>query len=950
MDQVEIDRRRLKFAQIQRAERADTEFTEERDEVERVREDRSREGLILLDRLGLDNNLASFRADLDAWSRLPGISAFAGFGMMFIHQLAKMSDDQERLGRLFSDVFTAPRDEEDAARKIDDLLAFVEAVKQGAQPAPRRVPFLASFFWSMQDKETWPCIWSSASDLLQLLGWLSSPVKYSSWYLDFRRIGQELGVTPDEYVRAFWWVHSRHFSGLDPSLRMRCADAGELLEAWYQERRYPSEADEEIARLQSIAINAELQLLSRAIKERVGQSLGKPMTVTPMQKRTAFSKSAAYRSDGSVVFALEGGFNAPSFRVWATDQGVAAGIYGGFPAQEKTGERWHERMAELVEHQMPDGCQFIKIRPAQTISRLEPAGAEFGGGDFFAGRWFDGDDAIDRIDFQDDVVAVAGLLRPTLDALLELIEAGTSTAPHPGPPPAGGDLAGLVREYRDAYGYPRQRDQWNKSEREPMAQSLLPEALEEFDPLSFRKIAVGNRYGNPGPQAHLNKTISSLTPEETERFAKSIKELLWGEGDEAARIDRILDPKDLGFTGLGSSVVLKLLAIAHPDRFIPVFPYGGKSGKRALMPLIGLEPPKEGGMSRGQLQVAANDLIRSALDPYFPSDLWGQAQFLYWLRAREQTPDVAVVDSLGPLADELLLDRDFLDEIVELLKDKGQVIFYGPPGTGKTFVAKKVAAALALDPARWAVVQFHPSTSYEDFFEGFRPDVNEDEQLRYELVPGPLALLADRAREAPSLDHVLVIDEINRANLPRVFGELLFLLEYRQEAVRTLYRPEDAFELPENLFFIGTMNTADRSIALVDAALRRRFHFIPFFPHEGPMAGVLARWLDRHNPKQAFIADLVDMINQELRERLGGPHLQIGPSHFMIKDLDMAKVERVWNYSIFPFIEEQLFGEWSEVEDYRFKPVWARFQKLGTATDPILAGDQVADEQGEPPG
>src|SRR3546814_12424614 len=81
----------------------------------------------------------------------------------------------------------------------------------------------------------------------------------------------------------------------------------------------------------------------------------------------------------------------------------------------------------------------------------------------------------------------------------------------------------------------------------------------------------------------------------------------------------------------------------------------------------------------------------------------------------------------------------------------------------------------------------------------------------------------------------MIIDEINRANLPKVLGEMLFLLEYRHEAVRTLYRPDDTFELPKDLWFIGTMNTADRSIALIDAALRRRFHFVPFFPNSGPM-------------------------------------------------------------------------------------------------------------------
>ena len=132
------------------------------------------------------------------------------------------------------------------------------------------------------------------------------------------------------------------------------------------------------------------------------------------------------------------------------------------------------------------------------------------------------------------------------------------------------------------------------------------------------------------------------------------------------------------------------------------------------------------------------------------------------------------------------------------------------------------------------------------------------------------------------MPHVLIIDEINRANLPRVFGELLFLLEYRNKAVRTAYRPDEPFELPQNLFFIGTMNTADRSIALVDAALRRRFHFIPFMPHEGPMTSLLSDWLKKYK-EPTWVAALVDRVNEQLRVLLKGPHLQVGHSHFMVK-------------------------------------------------------------------
>src|SRR5690606_18924403 len=141
-------------------------------------------------------------------------------------------------------------------------------------------------------------------------------------------------------------------------------------------------------------------------------------------------------------------------------------------------------------------------------------------------------------------------------------------------------------------------------------------------------------------------------------------------------------------------------------------------------------------------------------------------------------------------------------------------------------------------------VQFHPSTSYEDFFEGYRPDTDASGNLSYRLTPGPFAQLADHAAE-DTRRHVLVIDELNRANIPKVFGELLFLLEYRDQTVAPLYREE--FSLPEDLWVIATMNTADRSIASLDAALRRRFHFVPIFPDEGPMEGLLDRYLQRND-------------------------------------------------------------------------------------------------------
>ncbi len=252
------------------------------------------------------------------------------------------------------------------------------------------------------------------------------------------------------------------------------------------------------------------------------------------------------------------------------------------------------------------------------------------------------------------------------------------------------------------------------------------------------------------------------------------------------------------------------------------------------------------------------------------------------------------------------------------------MVFYGPPGTGKTYLARKLAEALAPDAGRRALVQFHPSSSYEDFFEGYRPEQGEGGELVYRLKPGPLAIMAEKASEAPGRTHVMIIDEINRANLPKVLGELLFLLEYRDVSVATLYRPEGEFELPENLWFIGTMNTADRSIALVDTALRHRFHFVHFSPNEYPIEGLFDRWLKKHD-EPAWVRELVAHVNDELEEELGGSHLLLGPSHFMKPDLDEEAVRRIWEYDIKPSIEDQFFGDRDRIDKFRFDNVYKRY-------------------------
>ena len=298
----------------------------------------------------------------------------------------------------------------------------------------------------------------------------------------------------------------------------------------------------------------------------------------------------------------------------------------------------------------------------------------------------------------------------------------------------------------------------------------------------------------------------------------------------------------------------------------------------------------------------------------------------------DATPD------LRALGEELLLGVDFLENIAVLLEEKRQVIFQGPPGTGKTYVALKLAACLAGSMERVTLVQFHPSYAYEDFVQGFRPALVNG-QPGFELMDGPLLRAAARAEAEPDAKHFLVIDEINRGNLAKVFGELYFLLEYRDHEINLQYG-DNKFRLPRNLYIIGTMNTADRSIALVDLALRRRFYFVEFHPDEPPVKGLLRRWLARHAPDMARVADLVDRANEQLNDR----NAAIGPSYFMNpkRRLDDAAVGRIWEHSILPYIEEHLFGEHERLGEFALDSL-RRAGAPGSANEDGGGQDEAAD-------
>ena len=278
-----------------------------------------------------------------------------------------------------------------------------------------------------------------------------------------------------------------------------------------------------------------------------------------------------------------------------------------------------------------------------------------------------------------------------------------------------------------------------------------------------------------------------------------------------------------------------------------------------------------------------------------------------------------------------------------LLQEKKQIIFQGPPGTGKTYVAQELANDLAQQQKeRVTLVQFHPSYAYEDFVQGFRPAISDNGQPGFKLQDGPLLQIAKRAEDNPEEDYYLIIDEINRGNLAKVFGELYFLLEYRNEEINLQYSDEP-FSLPENLYIIGTMNTADRSIALVDLALRRRFYFVEFDTNEEPVKGLLRRWLQENGLEgMEWVADAVDKANRQLEDR----HAAIGPSYFMKPGLDEAQARRIWKHAVLPYIEEHLLGETGRLREFDLDAL--RRQGGSDSTSAPTAGEADADGQQVP--
>ncbi len=273
---------------------------------------------------------------------------------------------------------------------------------------------------------------------------------------------------------------------------------------------------------------------------------------------------------------------------------------------------------------------------------------------------------------------------------------------------------------------------------------------------------------------------------------------------------------------------------------------------------------------------------------------------------------------------DLFLSEVDLKSVIDTAKRKRNIILQGPPGVGKTFVSKRLAYLLMgeKDPSRVEFVQFHQSYSYEDFVQGWRPN----SEGGFNLKSGSFYEFCRKARSDLSRPHVFIIDEINRGNLSKIFGELLMLIESDkrglENAIKLTYSESEAdrFSVPENVFIIGLMNTADRSLAIVDYALRRRFAFFNLPPQleSSKFEALITKAggsADLVKKIRARIGGLNQVIGNERRDL--GPGFQIGHSYFCPVGLITSDSEwylNVINTEIKPLIEEYWFDSPEKVD------------------------------------
>lgn len=275
--------------------------------------------------------------------------------------------------------------------------------------------------------------------------------------------------------------------------------------------------------------------------------------------------------------------------------------------------------------------------------------------------------------------------------------------------------------------------------------------------------------------------------------------------------------------------------------------------------------------------------------------------------------------TMDDFLDEVYIGEDDYNTIVGVLKNKMNIILQGAPGVGKTFVAKRLAYSImgVKDVERVMMVQFHQSYSYEDFIMGFRPSGSG-----FDLKKGAFYNFCKKAEVDSENDYFFIIDEINRGNLSKIFGELFMLIENDKRGSRNklqLLYSDEMFFVPDNVYIIGMMNTADRSLAMLDYALRRRFAFFDLKPGFGT-EGFKAYQTELNNAKFDSLIRCVEALNEKIAgDESLGEGFCIGHSYFcnlMPETVDDAALKGIVEYEIIPMLKEYWFDEPFKVKEW----------------------------------